>query len=825
MAISFVGASTVTSGTSPSATFPASYQKNDLLVWICTSSATVSAPAGFDVVATQGASQFVTVATRIATRDELNSGYGGLGANTRMVMLAYRGAGALEAVPTFLTGTSTAPSTNTLTTTYANDFVLSIYANQNGATRSLTPNASTTIRTSSNTSTTLNGLWLADELKAATGVTTARTATLSLSSAWSGLQLAIIETRTVYWVGGNGIWSTPGAGTTGANWANSPGGAGGVIIPSQNDAVIVDGSSGSPTITLSGFPVCGPLTTSSATCTLSSTGPLTVNGSMTLSATTTWSATGALSLIGTGTITTNAVSITPPITISGVGQSITLGSELTTPNSMTLFNGTLTLNGFNANCLTFTINGGTFSSTTGNVSATTYTLTTGTVNMGSGNWTATGTTGTIWNRTGTVVNRGTSTIVFTSTTEVTFTGGGATYYDFYINNSGSTRVNLTGSNTFNRIYSSRTLAWNLQFTAGDTNSFVNFGLGGTSTANRVTVSSTSSTLSTVASVGNVVQNLDYVIFSNVIASVSLTGATPIRWYLGTNSLVFLNNFTPTVTGVVLDSRANGYEYYVLTSGTSWSVPANWNSADNNVYLLGGGGGSAGGISVSATGSKISGAGGGGGGFRALTNFALTPGGSTSYAIGAAGANGLASSSASTGGNGGTTTFAVTNTAGGGGGGSGTTTTSTGGTAGIGATNNGGAGAAGTFTSNLNRAGSGGGGAGGLQGPGLIGSVGASGATLPQDGGAAGAANNNLNASLFGLVFYSAGGGGGTVSAGGVANLGFTPIQFGGGGGGSSVEAGSATDTAGRSGTQGFIVLRHQVPVLPSSGNFLNFFYQ
>ena len=56
---------------------------------------------------------------------------------------------------------------------------------------------------------------------------------------------------------------------------------------------------------------------------------------------------------------------------------------------------------------------------------------------------------------------------------------------------------------------------------------------------------------------------------------------------------------------------------ILTSGTSWTVPADWNNANNTIEVIGGGGGG----SSSAAGSQGAG---GGGAYTKLTNFTLTP---------------------------------------------------------------------------------------------------------------------------------------------------------------------------------------------------------
>jgi hypothetical protein len=69
---------------------------------------------------------------------------------------------------------------------------------------------------------------------------------------------------------------------------------------------------------------------------------------------------------------------------------------------------------------------------------------------------------------------------------------------------------------------------------------------------------------------------------------------------------------------------------ILTSGSSWSVPADWNSSNNAIHVIGGGGGGS---------SVDGGAGGGGGAYSMATNISLTPSGSVSYAIGSGGSFG------------------------------------------------------------------------------------------------------------------------------------------------------------------------------------------
>jgi len=69
---------------------------------------------------------------------------------------------------------------------------------------------------------------------------------------------------------------------------------------------------------------------------------------------------------------------------------------------------------------------------------------------------------------------------------------------------------------------------------------------------------------------------------------------------------------------------------VLTSGTSWTVPADWNSAANTIEGIGAGG----------TAGTLS-SGGGGGAYARVSNVTLTPGASIPIQIGTAGAGGVA----------------------------------------------------------------------------------------------------------------------------------------------------------------------------------------
>jgi hypothetical protein len=86
----------------------------------------------------------------------------------------------------------------------------------------------------------------------------------------------------------------------------------------------------------------------------------------------------------------------------------------------------------------------------------------------------------------------------------------------------------------------------------------------------------------------------------------------------------------TSSAVTLGGNSNGItnnsqtEYILLTSGTSWTVPKDWNSSNNTIEAVGAGG----------AGNYNTG-GGGGGAYAKITNLSLTAGNSITYQAGSA----------------------------------------------------------------------------------------------------------------------------------------------------------------------------------------------
>jgi len=100
-----------------------------------------------------------------------------------------------------------------------------------------------------------------------------------------------------------------------------------------------------------------------------------------------------------------------------------------------------------------------------------------------------------------------------------------------------------------------------------------------------------------------------------------------------NKKIFLLAFVCTFFIAAYPQTADATVVY-LTSGTSWTVPGDWNNLSNSIEVIGGGAGG-------ATAVVQPGGGGGGGGYSKVNNVTLVSGNSVSYAVGAGGGTGSA----------------------------------------------------------------------------------------------------------------------------------------------------------------------------------------
>ena len=204
---------------------------------------------------------------------------------------------------------------------------------------------------------------------------------------------------------------------------------------------------------------------------------------------------------------------------------------------------------------------------------------------------------------------------------------------------------------------------------------------------------------------------------------------------------------------------------ILTTGSSWTVPADWNNAANTIECIGGG--QSGWIATNTNG-------GAGGDYAKIVNLALTPGANVTYHLGVGG-SATANATPNAGGD---TWFNSTSTVLARGGGSATS-------ASVGSTVNAGGG-------NPTGTASGGGGAGGPNGPGNASTSGATGGS--GDAGFGGAGGTASLPGSSGTEWGTAGsGGGGGASATGDGAAGG---QYGGGGGGARSGHNSGAGRAG-----------------------------
>lgn len=234
-----------------------------------------------------------------------------------------------------------------------------------------------------------------------------------------------------------------------------------------------------------------------------------------------------------------------------------------------------------------------------------------------------------------------------------------------------------------------------------------------------------------------------------------------------------------------------------TTNTTWTLPTDWNNADNKIECLGGSGGSGG---IGTTTGNIAG-GGGGGAYSRTVNATVSS--NQTYNAGIAGTAG-ATGSGQVAGTGGTASFGTICVAVGG----------TGGTyGGGGAGGTGGAAASGTgtvrYSGGNGGAGAGGGGAAGPSGNGAA-PVSTTGGTADNGTVAGGTSGNNGNNGTQFSASYGCGSGAGSPTSS-------TARTGGNYGGGPAGRRSAGTTTVGVAGVQGLVVVTY-TPLLPSPTN-------
>jgi hypothetical protein len=284
-------------------------------------------------------------------------------------------------------------------------------------------------------------------------------------------------------------------------------------------------------------------------------------------------------------------------------------------------------------------------------------------------------------------------------------------------------------------------------------------------------------------------------------------------------------FLVALTGLIWwhPSRAHAQTIF-LTTGTSWTVPSDWNNSSNTIETIGGGGLGGDGAAVSV---GAGGGGAGGGGYAISNNVSLTAGLSVTMHVGAGGTSAfpaggdtyLCNSSSNC--TSATDTAVIVGSSGGGRGG-----VSAGGTAGVFDTGSSGksGGAGGSGRAGSGTSGGGGGGGGGAAGGQA---AGVNGGNAGSSTGAAGGQGDGTFGGLGGSTSggagsngtewdatHGSGGGSGAGNGGGSGASGFdagTAGSYGaGGGGGGGSGKNVATGGAGANGAQGLITVTYTV---------------
>jgi hypothetical protein len=196
MPISFVGAGTVAAGASVTLDIPAGVVAGDLLLLLTANSGGGTLPTNWTVVT--NASSTSIIYSKIATSSESSIVFSTGSGSAISVIIAYRGVGYVDVIGTTSTSSSTTPTTNSLTTRFANDYVVSFYTNTATAPKIWTAPASTTQRVNQSNTLTARGILVADELQALAGASTARVATMSGSQQWFAIAFALKEPQVFY---------------------------------------------------------------------------------------------------------------------------------------------------------------------------------------------------------------------------------------------------------------------------------------------------------------------------------------------------------------------------------------------------------------------------------------------------------------------------------------------------------------------------------------------------------------------------------------------------------------------------------------------------
>jgi hypothetical protein len=170
----FRSVGSVGTNTNPVAGMPAGFAAGDLLVIVGVSGAAFTDPAGWTIWRNGGANPRLSAWYKISSGGETAVTVTNSNSSSQVIMLAYSG---INATPLDLLGTAnTTLTTTSLTTTVANDLVISIFGNSTTADTWTSTPASTNVRYNGGGVVGARSMLIVDELKTTAGATTTRTA-------------------------------------------------------------------------------------------------------------------------------------------------------------------------------------------------------------------------------------------------------------------------------------------------------------------------------------------------------------------------------------------------------------------------------------------------------------------------------------------------------------------------------------------------------------------------------------------------------------------------------------------------------------------------
>lgn len=172
--ITYVATGTAGTGVNPTPGLPAGWATGDLLVMCGTSGSSWTDPAGWTIALNSATNPRPAMWYKIAAGGESAPTLTNANSASIAAIAAFRG---VNATPLDVLGTNNATATTTsLTTTVANDLVVSMWGSNTNADDPTAPGGVTSIFDSAGTA-GVRGLMMAYELQAAAGATTTRTVT------------------------------------------------------------------------------------------------------------------------------------------------------------------------------------------------------------------------------------------------------------------------------------------------------------------------------------------------------------------------------------------------------------------------------------------------------------------------------------------------------------------------------------------------------------------------------------------------------------------------------------------------------------------------